>query len=81
VIPVDPTTGVEAMQVDEAQQETNAVDREEEDGITPETSDDEDEQGNEDEQNEGTAANEAAGQPGMIGNYLLKAMSQRIMQQ
>jgi hypothetical protein len=31
------------MQVDEAQQEANAVDREEEDGIAPETSDDEDE--------------------------------------
>jgi hypothetical protein len=55
------------MQVDEVQQEANAVDREEEDGIAPETSDDEDEQGNEGEQNEGTAENEASGQPGMIG--------------
>jgi hypothetical protein len=67
VIPVAPTTSVEAKQVDEAQQETNAVDREEEDGIAPETSDDEDEQGNEDKQNEGTATNKASGQPGMIG--------------
>ena len=67
VIPVAPTTSVEAMQVDEVQQEANAVDREEEDGIVPETSDDEDEQGNEGDQNEGTAENEASGQPGMIG--------------
>jgi hypothetical protein len=55
------------MQVDEVQQDADAVDREEEDGIAPESSNDEDEQGNEEEQNEGTATNEAAGQPGMIG--------------
>jgi hypothetical protein len=42
VIPVAPTTSLKAMQVDEAQQDANAVDREEEDGINPETSDDED---------------------------------------
>ena len=67
VIPAAPSTGHEAMQVDEAQQDADAVDREEEDGIAPESSDDEDEQGNEVEENVGMAANEAAGQPGMIG--------------